>query len=232
MNVAFIPARGGSKRIPRKNIKLFKGKPIIGYTIEAALQSGCFEQVIVSTDDDEIAAVAESFGAIVPFRRPAEFANDHATTMQVVIHGIDWMLRNGLAPKKMCLMYATAPFITPVLLQESLALLDANPNKHYCFAVTEFAAPIQRGFSISPAGDIEMFQPEHLTTRSQDLIKAYHDAGQFYWGKTDAFLKNLPVFSAHSVPYLLPQHLVQDIDTLDDWQRAEWLFAMQQKEKI
>jgi pseudaminic acid cytidylyltransferase len=232
MNIAFIPARGGSKRIPRKNIKLFKGKPIIGYTIEAALRSGCFEQVVVSTDDDEIAAVAESFGAIVPFRRPAQFANDHATTIQVVIHGINWMLNNGLAPQKMCLMYATAPFITGALLQESLALLDVHPDKQYCFAVTEFAAPIQRGFSISTDGYIEMFQPEHLTTRSQDLIKAYHDAGQFYWGKTAAFLNNLPVFSAHSVPYVLPQHLVQDIDTLDDWQRAEWLFALQQIEKI
>ena len=227
MNIAFIPARGGSKRIPRKNIKLFKGKPIIGYTIEAALQSGCFEQVIVSTDDDEIAAVAESFGAIVPFRRPAEFANDHATTMQVVIHGINWMQNNGLKPQEMCLMYATAPFITSTVLQDSLALLNAHPDKQYCFAVTEFTAPIQRGFSISIDGDIEMFQPEHLITRSQDLIKAYHDAGQFYWGKTDAFLNNLPVFSAHSIPFLLPQHVVQDIDTLDDWQRAEWLFALQ-----
>ena len=225
MNVCVIPARGGSKRIPRKNIKLFNGKPIIAYSIEAALDSGCFDQVIVSTDDDEIANVARSIGADVPFMRPSELANDHTGTLPVVKDAIEWFEDNNIYPKNVCCIYATAPFLKGVILKDAFTKFQES-GVDYCFSVTSFPFPIQRSFQITEKNRLQMFYPEHFNTRSQDLVEAYQDAGQFYWGKAEAFKIMLPLFSEFSMPYILPRYLVQDIDTLEDWTRAEMMYQV------
>ena len=223
MKLALIPARGGSKRIPRKNIKLFCGKPMIAWSIEAALQSGCFDQVVVSTDDAEIAEVARQYGAQVPYMRPAALSDDHTGTTAVVAHAINWFAAQGNTPEQVCCLYATAPFVSAGDLCRGLAVLTET-GADYAFAVTSYAFPIQRAIRITPAGRVEMFSPEHFNTRSQDLEEAYHDAGQFYWGHANAWLANKMIFSAASAPVKLPRHRVQDIDTPEDWTRAEWLF--------
>jgi len=223
MKLALIPARGGSKRIPRKNIKLFCGKPMIAWSIEAALQSGCFDQVVVSTDDAEIAEVARQYGAQVPFMRPAALSDDHTGTTAVVAHAINWFAAQGNTPEQVCCLYATAPFVSAGDLCRGLSVLTET-GADYAFAVTSYAFPIQRAIRITPAGRVEMFSPEHFNTRSQDLEEAYHDAGQFYWGHANAWLANKMIFSAASAPVKLPRHRVQDIDTPEDWLRAEWLF--------
>lgn len=226
MNVAIIPARGGSKRIPRKNIKLFHGKPIIAYSIEAAISSGCFDKVIVSTDDEEIVDIARQYGAQVPFVRPKHLADDHSTTLAVISHALNWITDNEEKPDFTCIIYATAPFLLPETIQQSFRLLNENPDKAFCFGVTEYPSPIQRALKISPPGEVVMFQEEYLNSRSQDLEAAYHDVGQFYWGRTDAFLDDSIVFSKLSIPYIMPSHHVQDIDTPDDWLRAEMLYRI------
>jgi N-acylneuraminate cytidylyltransferase len=223
MRLAVIPARGGSKRIPRKNIKSFAGKPIIGHSIYAALQSDCFDKVIVSTDDTEIADVARDLGAEVPFVRPDHLSNDFAGTIDVVCHAIDEVKEQGFDPAHICCIYATAPFITPRVLQDALQLL-LGENVDYCFPVGAFSAPIQRALKLDVNSAVEMFDAETRDTRSQDLTQAYHDAGQFYWGKVDAWLKHKPVFEKNSRAIVLPSYRVQDIDTLDDWIRAELMF--------
>lgn len=223
MNVAVIPARGGSKRIPRKNIKPFCGKPMIAWSIEAALQSGCFGQVLVSTDDAEIAAVARQYGAEVPFVRPAELSYDHTGTIPVIAHAIKQLTIQGAAPQQVCCIYATAPFITSQDIQRGLELLQAN-GCDYAFSVTSYPFPIQRAIRITQAGRIEMFDPEQFAVRSQDLEEAYHDAGQFYWGRSGAWLEGKALFSPDAVPVILPRHQVQDIDTPEDWLRAELMF--------
>lgn len=223
LNIAIIPARGGSKRIPQKNIKNFNGKPIIAYSIEAALASGCFDKVLVSTDCEKIADVSRRYGAEVPFVRPADISDDHAGTAAVITHALNWLLDQGYPVKFACTIYATAPFIQAKAINESFQKLLAS-EKSYCFAVTEFNYPIQRAIKTRDDGSIEMFQPEHFNSRSQDLPKAYHDAGQFYWGRLEPLLKELRMFSEVAIPYVLPNYLVQDIDTLDDWTRAEAMF--------
>lgn len=227
--VAVIPARGGSKRIPRKNIRAFAGKPMIAWSIEAALASGCFDRILVSTDDDEIAAVAEAQGAEAPFRRPAELADDHTGTIPVIAHAIDWMRDQGEAPQAVCCLYATAPFVQADDLKAGLAALQGD-DVDYAFSLTSYAFPIQRALRLTPDGRVAMFQPEHFTTRSQDLDEAWHDAGQFYWGRAEAWVAGTPIFSERAVPVTLPRHRVQDIDTPEDWQRAEWLFRAWQAE--
>lgn len=224
MHVAIIPARGGSKRIPRKNIKSFYGKPMIAWSIEAALASECFERVIVSTDDEEIADVAKQWGADVPFMRPRELSDDHTGTIPVIAQAIEWLRQSGQAPNVVCCLYATAPFVQPIDLQRGERALQKYPDAHYAFSVTSYAFPIQRALRMTSNGGVAMFQPEHFHTRSQDLDEAWHDAGQFYWGRADAWCKGSPIFSEYSVPVALPRHRVQDIDTPEDWQRAEWLF--------
>ena len=220
MNICVIPARGGSKRIPRKNIKEFNGKPIIAYSIEAALKSNCFDQVIVSTDDDEIAEVAKKYGAQVPFLRPDELSNDYAGTIPVIKHAIEWMEDNKSSVENVCCLYATAPFIRPQIISQAYQQLN-NSKADYCFSVTSFVFPIQRAIKIVEKNKVSMFYPEHFNTRSQDLEEAYHDAGQFYWGKAQAFKDELPIFTEVATPYILPRYLVQDIDTPEDWIRAE-----------
>ncbi|MCQ9070357.1 pseudaminic acid cytidylyltransferase [Vibrio sp. 1557] len=225
MKVAIIPARGGSKRIPRKNIKVFHGKPMIAYSIEAAIASGCFDKVIVSTDDTEIAAVAEAHGAHVPFLRPADISDDYATTMDVMAHAIHWCQDEGWDIDAVCCLYATAPFVLPKDLQQGYALLQGE-GVQFAFSATSFPFPIQRAIKLDSDGSVSMFSPENEQVRSQDLEEAYHDAGQFYWGKTRAFLEKYSIFSPHSKAVLLPRNRVQDIDTPEDWELAESLFSV------
>lgn len=227
MNVAIIPARGGSKRIPRKNIKEFCGKPMIAWSIEAAQQSGCFSWVIVSTDDDEIADIAQRFGAKVPFMRPATLSDDYTGTIPVIRHAVEWFIQQGQKLEQACCIYATAPFISPGDIRRGLGILT-DSGSDYAFSVTSYPFPIQRAIRITPQGRIEMFNPEQFNTRSQDLEEAYHDAGQFYWGRTSAWLTEKMIFSKDAVPVLLPRHLVQDIDTMEDWFRAELMFQSMQ----
>lgn len=223
MRLAVIPARGGSKRIPRKNINSFCGKPMIAWSIQAALESGCFDQVIVSTDDAEIADVSRQFGASVPFIRPAELADDYTGTAPVIRHAIEWTMANSKKPDHVCCIYATAPFVTGMDIRRGWELL-VNEGCDYAFAVTSYAFPIQRAIRVTSAGRVEMFNPEHFNTRSQELETAYHDAGQFYWGRLDAWLDGRVIFGPGSCPVFLPRHRVQDIDMPEDWERAEWLF--------
>lgn len=227
MKIAVIPARGGSKRIPRKNIKNFCGKPMIAYSIETALKSNCFDKVIVSTDDVEIAEVAKEYGAEVPFMRPVELSDDYAGTTPVIRHAIEWFLQQGFNPELVCCLYATAPFVTANYLQQGLQQLQKT-NSAYAFTVTSYAFPIQRAIKIHPETGMEMFNPESFNTRSQDLEEAWHDAGQFYWGKVDAWLAEKTIFGPESSPVILPRHQVQDVDTPEDWVRAEWLFKAMQ----
>ena len=225
MNIAIIPARGGSKRIPRKNIKAFHGKPMIAYSIEAALKSGCFDDVIVSTDDEEIAAIALQYGATVPFVRPAEISDDYATTLDVIAHALTWCQQNQMDVDNACCIYATAPFISVSSIQEGLSALTGD-DVRYAFSATSYAFPIQRALKINQQDRVEMFHSEHLNTRSQDLDEAYHDAGQFYWGKAQAFLNKEPIFGPNSKVVLLPRKRVQDIDTQEDWELAEALYRV------
>jgi pseudaminic acid cytidylyltransferase len=228
MRLAVIPARGGSKRIPRKNIRPFGGQPMIAWSIQAARASACFDRVIVSTDDAEIADVARAHGAEVPFMRPPELSDDHTGTVPVIAHAARWQALHGAAPSAVCCLYATAPFVRAADLQAGWATLQAE-GVAYAFSVTSYAFPIQRAIRLTPEGGVTMFHPEHAQTRSQDLDEAFHDAGQFYWGRAEAWTAGLPIFAPHSRPVMLPRHRVQDIDTAEDWERAEWLFkAMQQ----
>jgi N-acylneuraminate cytidylyltransferase len=229
MKLAVIPARGGSKRIPRKNIKMFCGKPMIAWSIEAALQSGCFDKVIVSTDDDEIAEVARQYGASVPFMRPAELSDDYTGTIPVIQQTIEWCKANGFDARQVCCLYATAPFVSPEDLRRGLSTLEQTGSQ-YAFSVTSYAFPIQRAIRLTETGRVEMFNAEHFNTRSQDLEESYHDAGQFYWGLASAWLEGKMIFSPESSAVLLPRHRVQDIDTPEDWVRAEWLYKAFQAE--
>jgi pseudaminic acid cytidylyltransferase len=229
--IAVIPARGGSKRIPRKNIREFAGKPMIAWSIEAALASGCFDRVIVSTDDDDVAAVAEKYGAEAPFRRPANLADDYTGTIPVIAHAIQWLGEQGESSDSVCCIYATAPFLDVEDLKAGFRALQSSDDVDYSFAVTSYAFPIQRALRLTPAGRVGMFQPKQFATRSQDLEEAWHDAGQFYWGRARAWLDGVPIFADCAVPVKLPRHRVQDIDTLEDWRRAEWLFKAWQAEQ-
>jgi pseudaminic acid cytidylyltransferase len=224
MRLAVIPARGGSKRIPRKNIRPFAGKPMIGWSIEAAQASGLFDRILVTTDDDEIARVAADFGAEVPFRRPAALADDHTPTIPVIAHAIEWQAAHGQAPAEVCCIYATAPFVRPEDLRCGFDHLQ-RAGCDYAFSVTSYAFPIQRALRITAGDRVAMFHPEHLQTRSQDLEPAYHDAAQFYWGNASAWLAGRPLFGETSMPVVLPRHRVQDIDTPEDWERAELMFG-------
>jgi pseudaminic acid cytidylyltransferase len=230
VKLAVIPARGGSKRIPRKNIKNFCGKPMIAWSIEAARLSGCFERIIVSTDDIEIADVARTYGAEVPFMRPLELSDDHTGTIPVIAHAVEWMNRNATGSVGFaCCLYATAPFVQAEDLRRGFDVLQ-DSGAEYAFSVTSYAFPIQRAIRITTDHRVEMFNPEYFTTRSQDLEEALHDAGQFYWGRADAWLACKPLFTCDAAPVLLPRHRVQDIDTAEDWYQAEWLFKAMQSQ--
>jgi pseudaminic acid cytidylyltransferase len=230
MNICVIPARGGSKRIPRKNIKDFFGKPLIAYSIEAALKSNLFQRVIVSTDDEEIAVIAEKYGAEIPFIRPAELSNDFTGLADVVNHAVDHLENLGEKYEYICTIFATAPFIQVGYLVKGFEALKSSDAVN-AFSSASMPFPIQRSFKIDKNGRCKMFTPEYYATRSQDLEEAYQDAGQFYWTNRIRQIQNDTkiVFSEISIPIILPRHLVQDIDTPEDWQHAELLFEVYNK---
>ena len=222
MSLCVIPARGGSKRIPRKNIRPFHGRPMIAWSITAALESGAFEHVIVSTDDPEIAETARIEGAEVPFMRPPELSDDHTATVPVIAHALGEALWG--VQEVLCCLYATAPFVQGSDIRAAYDLMQ-NTGADYAFPVTSFAFPIQRSVRLRGDGRMEMFSPEHALTRSQDLDEAYHDVGQFYWGKRAAWRAGTPMMGPASAPLIIPRHRAQDIDTPEDWDLAERLFA-------
>ncbi|MFV1467692.1 pseudaminic acid cytidylyltransferase [Idiomarina sp. HB] len=228
MNIAVIPARGGSKRIPRKNLKEFCGKPMIAWAIEAAKASGCFDDIIVSTDDDEISTIAQAYGASAPFKRPGNLSDDYTGTTPVIKHAVEWYEMHVKPVSYVCCIYATAPFLQPEDIRQGLASVK-DTGVDYAFSATSYAFPIQRALRLSEGGRVSMFQPQHFNTRSQDLEEAWHDAGQFYWGEVGAWTNEKTLFSERSVAVMLPRHRVQDIDTLEDWTRAEWLFKAMQE---
>ena len=225
MKLALIPARGGSKRIPRKNVKPFAGKPMIAWSIDAAVNSNCFDRIIVTTDDDEIASIARSLGAETPFMRPADLADDYTPTIPVVAHAIEWHRQQGMPPGEVCCIFATAPFVAATDLQQGLALLQASACD-YAFSVTSYAFPIQRAIRITAGNQVEMFDAAQFNTRSQDLEEAFHDAGQFYWGRPRAWTGNKRFFERWSNVVMLPRWRVQDLDTTEDWERAEVLMKL------
>lgn len=226
MNVAIIPARGGSKRIPRKNIKDFFGKPLIAYSIETALQSKLFDKVVVSTDDEEIAAVAKAYGAEVPFLRPRELSDDFSGTGAVIKHAIEFLKSRGDKFDYVCTIYATAPLLQVEYLKEGFEKLK-NSDAKYAFSCTSMPFPIQRTFKVTEDERCEMFWPEYFLSRSQDLEEAYHDAGQFYWNCLEKDSNEI-MFSKDSIPIILPRKRVQDIDTLEDWEQAELMYRLLQ----
>ncbi len=223
MNIVVIPARGGSKRIPHKNIKPFCGKPMIAYSIEAAKSSGLFDHIIVSTDDDDIARISLQYGAEVPFKRPAEISDDYTGTAAVVKHALKWCITNIGQVNYVSTLYATAPFIGPQDIMTGFKLLKSG-GCEMTLTVTSFSFPIQRAIKIAANGSVSMFQPENFSARSQDLEDAYHDAGQLYWATSNAVLKDLSAFTNVAKAQILPRYKVQDIDTQEDWDRAELMY--------
>jgi pseudaminic acid cytidylyltransferase len=223
MNVAIIPARGGSKRIPKKNIKFFLGKPIIAYSIKNAIDSNLFDRVIVSTDDDEIAQVAIKYGAEVPFIRPKNLSGDFTGTHEVIGQAVGWLEDNGNTIDYVCCLYATAPLIQIKDLVKGFDLIRTGKWESV-IAATNFSYPIFRSFEKLANGGLKMFFPEHYDSRSQDLPEAFHDAGQFYWASAGVWKDSPNGFSENSTIVKLPNHLVQDIDTMEDWAKAENIY--------
>lgn len=223
MNVAIIPARGGSKRIPRKNVRAFCGRPMIAWPIEAATQAGLFDHILVSTDDEEIAQAARDAGAETPFMRPAKLADDHTGTTDVVVHALEWAIASGWPVDAACCIYATAAFITGEDLRNAHALLSADCD--FAFPALRYGHPPQRGFVKADNGSPALVQPEHRATRTQDLPPVYHDAGQFYWGASEAWLDRRPVFGTRSRFIELPATRAVDVDRPEDWEMAERLFT-------
>ena len=220
--ICIIPARGGSKRIPGKNIKDFLGKPLIAYSIEAALNSKVFSEVIVSTDDEMIANVAREFGASVPFFREASLSDDYATSTDVIK---DAIRRANSSFSDVCCLYATAPLITAEILKEAASEFKKDGCK-FLFSATAFDFPIQRAIKLDENARVSMFYPQFERTRSQDLEPAFHDAGAFYFGKKEAWLECSAIFAPHSKAYLLPRNLVCDIDTIEDFEFAKKLYLI------
>tara|TARA_B100001989_G_scaffold223163_1_gene176952 strand:+ start:13178 stop:13861 length:684 start_codon:yes stop_codon:yes gene_type:complete len=225
MNLCVIPARGGSKRIPKKNIINFSNKPMIYWSIKAALESECFEKIIVSTDNQEIALIAKSYGAEVPFLRPKELANDMTPTQPVIKHAIEWLGNEGFKYKNACCIYATAPLLRSSDISKSFIKLSKSNKESFIFSATSFNYPIQRAIRIDKDGFASMLFPENLNKRSQDLEETFHDAGQFYWASTEKWMSNSNIFES-SKPFLLPRWRVQDIDTVEDLRYAELLFKI------
>jgi pseudaminic acid cytidylyltransferase len=229
-NLAIIPARGGSKRIPRKNIKLFLGKPIIAYSIEAAINSGLFDEVMVSTDDAEIANIANKFGATVPFIRSEKTSNDFATTFDVVVEVINSYKVRGIEFESICCIYPCAPFVSEQKLNSAYNLLV---DKHFdtVFPVIQFGFPIQRSLRIDDHGKISFFYPEHALSRSQDLLPSFHDAGQFYWMNVVSCIEQQKIITANTGSIVITELEGQDIDNELDWKLAELKYEILQSIK-
>ncbi len=222
-NLAIIPARGGSKRIPRKNIKDFLGKPIIAYSIEAAIASGLFEEVMVSTDDEEIAAIAKQYGASVPFLRSSATSNDYATTADVIEEVLSCYGKMDKTFDTFSCIYSTAPFVSADRLKEAYGMVKEDIDS--VFTCVGYSYPIQRALHIVD-GKISMLQPQYLKSRSQDLEATYHDAGQFYICKVDSFMATKSLWGAHTSGLVLSELEVQDLDTLTDWALAEMKYKL------
>ena len=225
MKVAVIPARGGSKRIPGKNVKLFAGKPLISYSINAALSCGLFDRIIVSTDSPEIAKVAKQFGAEVPFLRSPELADDYSGTDAVVLDTLKRIEEKNISARYVCCLYATVPFIRPADLKQGYEILRSSGSCS-AFTVTTFPAPIFRALQANEMDQLEMIWPQYRMTRSQDLPEAFHDAGQFYWADVEKYLTEKTFWSSDAMPIPLPRYRVQDIDTPEDWKMAEMMFEL------
>jgi N-acylneuraminate cytidylyltransferase len=228
--LAIITARGGSKRIPRKNIKPFLGKPIMAYSIESAINSGLFGEVMVSTEDDEIAAIAEEFGAKVPFKRSRKNADDFATTADVIMEVLESYEELGQSFDFAICIYPTAPFVSADLLIKGFELLTKG-NYDTVFPAMRFGFPIQRAIKLNVENRIEMLQPEHLRTRSQDLEQTYHDCGQFYWLNVEKFKQKQEIWTDNSGILILSEMEAHDIDNLEDWEIAEFKYQLLQKRK-
>lgn len=219
MAICIIPARGGSKRIPRKNIKPFCGQPMLAWALAAARNSGLFSRIIVSTDDREIAQIATALGAEAPFSRPDTLSDDHTSSMAVIAHAVGEL---GLdQTTAVCALYPTAPFVTPADLQGAQSLLDQGD---FVMSVTSFAFPIQRASLIGEDGALSMIDHDAFFTRSQDLPEAVHDAGAFYWAHAGYWATMSTPYDGRVMPFKLPRARVQDIDTAEDWDRAEAMF--------
>lgn len=226
---AIIPARGGSKRIPRKNIRQFHGRPMIAWTIDTAINSGLFSNVIVSTDDAEIAAIAQEHGAQVPFLRPADFSNDYATTQDVMRHAVTWLAKNQIESDFVCCLYATAPFLQAGDVVKGLRALQES-TADYAYAVTEFDYSPHRALIKNQNGQVSLEKPELAAVRSQDLPSLVHDAGQFYWAKTETWLTQREILSSAGIGIEIPRSQAQDIDNEEDWKLAEALFILNQQD--
>ena len=222
-NIAIIPARGGSKRIPRKNIKPFMGKPIIAYSIEAAMQSELFDEVMVSTDDEEIAEIARKYGAKVPFMRSAETSNDYAGTADVILEVLKKYKDLGREFDTICCIYSTAPFGTSGKLMEAYSKLTDGID--FVFTCVAYSYPVQRSLHIVD-GKISMVYPEYAASRSQDLEPIYHDAGQFYVAQVESFVQERTFWGKNTVGLVLSELEVQDLDTLTDWTLAEMKYKL------
>ena len=225
-SIAIIPARGGSKRIPRKNIKLFHGVPVIAYAIKAAEESEIFDEVIVSTDDEEIAEVALRFGATIPWMRTKDLADDFTTTVSVIQDAVKKLKMSFFDLENVCCIYPATPFLKSEYLVKGYKILE-DDKWNYVFSGLRVDTNPQRFFSLEESHGVEMLFPQHEMTRTQDLKHIYHDAGQFYWGKTLSWESGLPIFSSKSTILELPSYSVMDIDTQDDWEKAERLYALQ-----
>lgn len=229
MAIAIIPARGGSKRIPRKNIKKFNGKPMISWSITKARESGLFKHIIVTTDDEEIATIAQEFGAQTPFIRPSELANDSAPTQPVISHAILSCANIGMIDDYICCIYPCAPFLSKKDLTNGLATLKENKEK-FVYPVAEYTHPAQRAMLRSNNGEISFLHPENELVRTQDLPKTYHDTGQFYWGTSSSWQSDKKMH-ANGIGIIVNQSSLIDIDTPDDWKRAELLYKIIEMEK-
>lgn len=218
--ICLIPARGGSKRIPRKNIRPFRGVPMIAWPIRVASESALFGDIMVSTDDQEIARIAADAGASVPFLRPAALSDDHATTDMVILHALEWLRAQGREPRYLCCIYPCTPLLTSDDLGRGLETL-IGLQATTAFSVVSYGHPIFRALKLNHAGRLEMFWPDYRLTRSQDLPEAWHDAGQFYWLDISRYSHEPRIFSGNSVPVIMPAWRAIDIDTLDDWKRLE-----------
>ena len=227
-DLCIIPARGGSKRIPGKNIKPFLGKPIIAYSIETAIKSGLFQEVMVSTDDPEIARIAMDYGANVPFMRTERNSDDHATTIDVLLEVITSYAAKGVSFDRLCCLYATAPLASEEDIQKGYHLLK-DDGRDAVFPVVPFSYPVWRGISQNADGTVNMVWPEHVTTRSQDLAPVYHDAGQWYWFNTESLQEKKTLFTGNTASITLNELGVQDIDTETDWKIAELKYELLQR---
>ena len=214
-----IPARGGSKRIPRKNIRMFNGKPMIAWSIECAVESRIFHDIIVSTDDEEIMNIANQYGAATPFKRPKALSDDYATTQDVIRHSINEYSKEDAAIDYVCCLYATSPLTFPQDILKAVEIMGKNPTA-MVFPATTFDYPIQRALMINKDGWAEMIDKKQSLARSQDLGETFHDAGQFYCAKISRWKSNTPILEK-SKPLVIPRWRAQDIDTEEDWKGAE-----------